>query len=141
MEASRIQAEAEKKEKEKEEKTVDLSDLYSTSAILIDLDTGEVLAQRNPSQIIYPASLTKMMTVLVALENIEDTSASVTLSPDIFPPLYEKREHPWQALNREKPPLIRISFMAPLLPSGGECCAALAQNIAGSEEAFVEKNE
>ena len=69
---------------------MDLSDLYSTSAILIDLDTGEVLAQRNPSQIIYPASLTKMMTVLVALENIEDTSASVTLSPDIFPPLYEE---------------------------------------------------
>ena len=82
LEASRIQAEAEKEEKEKEEKTVDLSELYSTSAILIDLDTGEVLAKRNPSQIIYPASLTKMMTVLVALENIEDISASVTLSPD-----------------------------------------------------------
>src|SRR5699024_9936042 len=40
LEASRIQAEAEKEEKEKEEKTVDLSDLYSTSAILIDLDTA-----------------------------------------------------------------------------------------------------
>ena len=138
LEASRIQAEAEKEEKEKEEKTVDLSDLYSTSAILIDLDTGEVLAKRNPSQIIYPASLTKMMTVLVALENIEDISASVTLSPDIFPPLYEEGAS-MAGFEPGETATYQDLLYGALLPSGGECCAALAQNIAGSEEAFVEK--
>ena len=45
--ASETQTE-ENTEEEKEPEKVDLSGLYSTSAILIDLDTGEVLTQRNP---------------------------------------------------------------------------------------------
>lgn len=139
LEAERIQAELEaEREREEEAKRIDLSELYSTSAVLMDLDTGEVLAKRNPSQIIYPASLTKMMTVLVALENIEDTSASVTLSPDIFPPLYEEGAS-MAGFEPGETATYRDLLYGALLPSGGECCVALAQNIAGSEEAFVEK--
>ena len=77
-------------QEEAEEEIVDLSSLSSTSAVLIDLDSGETLAEKNQSQIVYPASLTKMMTVLVALENIEDINTSVTLPEDIFPALREE---------------------------------------------------
>lgn len=138
--ASETQAElqTEKEEEEKEPETVDLSGLYSTSAILIDLDTGEVLNQRNSGQIIYPASLTKMMTVMVALENIPDTSASATLSEDLFPPLYEEGAS-MAGFEPGETAAYQDLLYGAILPSGGECCVALAQNIAGSEEAFVEK--
>lgn len=135
--ASETQTE-ENTEEEKEPEKVDLSGLYSTSAILIDLDTGEVLTQRNPGQIIYPASLTKMMTVMVALENISDTSASATLSEDIFPPLYEEGAS-MAGFEPGETATYQDLLYGAILPSGGECCVALAQNIAGSEVAFVEK--
>lgn len=139
LEASNTQSELEaEKEEEKELETADLSGLYSSSAILIDLDSGEILTQRNSGQIIYPASLTKMMTVLVALENIPDTSASVTLNEDIFPPLNEEGASMAGFEPGETATYLDLLYGA-ILPSGGECCVALAQNIAGSETAFVEK--
>lgn len=138
LEASRIQAELEAEKEKKEAEKIDLSDLYSTSAVLIELDTGEVLAKRNPGQIIYPASLTKMMTVLVALENIDDVGASVTLSEEIFPPLYEEGAS-MAGFEPGETATYRDLLYGALLPSGGECCEALAENIAGSEGAFVEK--
>ena len=69
---------------------VDLSSLYSESAVLLDLDTGEIAAQKKSQERIYPASLTKMMTVLLVLENGEDLNKQVRLSEDIFPELYEE---------------------------------------------------
>lgn len=134
--ASETQTELETEEKEPE--LVDLSGLSSTSAVLLDLDTGEVLAEKNPGQIIYPASLTKMMTVLIALENIPDISTSVTLSEDLFPPLYEEGAS-MAGFEPGETATYQDLLYGALLPSGGECCAALARNIAGSEEAFVSK--
>ena len=134
---SEAQAELEA-EKEEEQEAVDLSDLYSTSAILMDFDTGEILTERDSGQIIYPASLTKMMTVLVALENIQDTSASVTLSEDIFPPLHEEGAS-MAGFEPGETATYQDLLYGAILPSGGECCVALARNVAGSEEAFVAK--
>lgn len=138
LEADRIQAELEAEREREEAEKIDLSGLYSTSAILLDLDAGEVLAEKNSGQIIYPASLTKMMTVLVALENIGDTSALVTLSEDIFPPLHNE-DASMAGFEPGETASYKDLLYGALLPSGGECCVALARNIAGSEEAFAEK--
>lgn len=43
----------------------DLTQLHSANAILLDGTSGRILAERNSEEIIYPASLTKMMTALV----------------------------------------------------------------------------
>lgn len=125
-------------EAEEEEEIVDLSSLSSTSAVLIDVDSGETLAERNQSQIVYPASLTKMMTVLVALENIEDINASVTLPEDIFPALQEEGAS-MAGFEPGETATYKDLLYGAILPSGGECCIALAKNISGSEEAFVAK--
>ncbi|HJB34370.1 MAG TPA: serine hydrolase, partial [Candidatus Blautia merdipullorum] len=117
---------------------VDLSSLSSTSAVLIDLDSGETLAEKNQSQIVYPASLTKMMTVLVALENIEDINTSVTLPEDIFPALREEGAS-MAGFEPGETATYQDLLYGAILPSGGECCIALARNISGSEEAFVAK--
>ena len=123
-------------QEEAEEEIVDLSSLSSTSAVLIDLDSGETLAEKNQSQIVYPASLTKMMTVLVALENIEDINTSVTLPEDIFPALREEGAS-MAGFEPGETAIYQDLLYGAILPSGGECCIALARNISGSEEAFA----
>lgn len=116
---------------------VDLSSLYSESAVLLDLDTGKIAAQKKGRERIYPASLTKMMTVLVVLENTEDLEQQVRLSEDIFPELYEEGASMAGFVPGEHASVRDLLYGA-MLPSGGECCKALAEEVAGSEEKFAE---
>ena len=116
---------------------VDLSSLYSKSAVLLDLDTGEIAAQKKSQERIYPASLTKMMTVLLVLENGEDLGKQVRLSEDIFPELYEEGASMAGFLPGEHA-TVRDLLYGAMLPSGGECCKALAEEVAGSEDKFAD---
>ena len=116
---------------------VALSSLYSKSAVLLDLDTGEIAAQKKSQERIYPASLTKMMTVLLVLENGEDLNKQVRLSEDIFPELYEEGASMAGFLPGEHASVRDLLYGA-MLPSGGECCKALAEEVAGSEEKFAD---
>ena len=52
-------------------------DLYSEGVYMVNLDTGIVVASKNPDKKLYPASTTKIMTCLVALENIKDFNQKV----------------------------------------------------------------
>lgn len=115
----------------------DMSSLYSESAVLLDLDTGKIAAQKKSQEKIYPASLTKMMTVLLVLENGEDLDKQVRLSEDIFPELYEEGASMAGFLPGEHT-TVRDLLYGAMLPSGGECCKALAKEVAGSEEKFAD---
>src|SRR5699024_9752226 len=115
----------------------DMSSLYSESAVLLDLDTGEIAAQKKSQERIYPASLTKMMTVLLVLENGEDLNKQVRLSEDIFTELYEEGASMAGFLPGEHA-TVRDLLYGAMLPSGGECCKALAEEVAGSEEKFAD---
>lgn len=61
----------------------------SRHALLMDARTGQVLARKRASEEAAPASLTKMMTVLLATEALPDLDTPVTLPEDIFPALYK----------------------------------------------------
>lgn len=115
---------------------VDLAGLNSACAILERVDTGEVLAAKNADRRAAPASLTKLMTAALVLEDDPDLSGSVTLAQDIFPELYAQNAsragfEPGETVAKKD------LFYGMLLPSGAECCAALAREAAGSESAFV----
>ena len=64
-----------------------LLDTASRHAILLDAQSGQVLAQKRADERAAPASLTKMMTILLAIEGEPDLDKQVTLLEDIFPPL------------------------------------------------------
>ena len=105
-------------------KTLDL-ELYSENALLIDLESNTVLVQKNADARIYPASMTKVMTVLVAAEHIENWDETFTMTQSIIDPLF-----------------LADASMAgfvygAVLPSGAEATEALAIVTAGSEEAFA----
>ena len=115
--------------------TLDL-ELYSEHAILIDLETNTVIAEKDPDAKIYPASMTKLMTALVACEQITDWDATFTMTQAIIDPLFLSDATMAGFVNGEEVSMTDLVYGA-LLPSGAEATEALAQTIAGSTEGFV----
>lgn len=115
--------------------TLDL-ELYSEHAILIDLETNTVIAEKDPDAKIYPASMTKVMTALVACEQITDWNATFTMTQAIIDPLFLSDATMAGFVNGEEVSMTDLVYGA-LLPSGAEATEALAQTIAGSTEGFV----
>lgn len=62
--------------------------IYSPYAVLINADTGEILMDTGGEERMYPASLTKIMTAIVAVEHTEDLDERVVLDKDIFEDLH-----------------------------------------------------
>ena len=111
-------------------------ELYSEHAILIDLETNTVIAEKDPDVRIYPASMTKIMTALVACEQITDWDATFTMTQAIIDPLFLSDATMAGFVNGEEVSMTDLVYGA-LLPSGAEATEALAQTIAGSTEGFV----
>lgn len=115
--------------------TLDL-ELYSSSALLIDLQSGTVLAEKAPDEKIYPASMTKVMTLLVAAENLPDLDQTFTMTQAIIDPLYLAGASMAGFVDGETVTMRDLLYGA-VVPSGAEATEALAQAVAGGEEAFV----
>jgi D-alanyl-D-alanine carboxypeptidase (penicillin-binding protein 5/6) len=111
--------------------------LNSPYAILISLSEDTVLMEKNSEEKIYPASLTKMMTAIVAIENLPDLQEEIRLTDATFQGLYEADASMAGFQPGEQVRAIDLLFGV-MLPSGAECCIGLADQIAGSEQNFVE---
>jgi D-alanyl-D-alanine carboxypeptidase (penicillin-binding protein 5/6) len=111
-------------------------DLYSSHALVLSFDSEEILLDKGSKEKIYPASLTKIMTVITAIENLEDLNKQITISQKIINELKAENSSMAGFLPGEKAAAIDLLYGA-MLPSGGECCLSLAEDIAGSEAAFV----
>ena len=116
-------------------KTLDL-ELYSENALLIDLESNTVLVQKNADARIYPASMTKVMTVLVAAEHIENWDETFTMTQSIIDPLFLADASMAGFVHGEEVSMTELLYGA-VLPSGAEATEALAIVTAGSKEAFA----
>ncbi|MCC8066860.1 MAG: D-alanyl-D-alanine carboxypeptidase [Clostridiales bacterium] len=117
--------------------SVNLDSLYSPYAVLIDENTGTVIASKRSDEKIYPASMTKILSVYVAIENIKNLDAQVTMSYDFYDELYAN-DASQAGFEPGETTVIRDLLYGALLPSGAECCMQLAIEAAGSEEGLVE---
>lgn len=115
---------------------VTLDGLNSPHAILLRADSGEVLAEKDADSTIYPASMTKMMTALLAIEANPDLDTPVTLPEEIFPAL-QAQNASLAGFQPGETATVRDLLYGAMLPSGAECCEALAREVSGSEEAFA----
>lgn len=106
-------------------------------AIVIDKTTNKVIAARNPHSKAFPASTTKVMTLLVAVENITDMEDTFTMSYAITDPLFVRGASVAGFLNGEVVSMTDLLYGL-ILPSGADAAVGLATKLAGSEEAFVE---
>lgn len=124
-------------EKTSEENVPVLGDsVFSKNVILIDITEDRVLCVKDPDARAYPASLTKMMTVLLSIENTSGLYQEFTLEQDIFDYLKAENASTAGFLPGEQVTIIDLLYGA-LLPSGSEAAIGLARKVAGSEQAFV----
>ncbi|WP_434509884.1 D-alanyl-D-alanine carboxypeptidase family protein [Desulfitobacterium sp. AusDCA] len=116
--------------------SISLDKLNSPNAILIRLKDHTILMQKNSEEKIYPASLTKMMTAIVAIENLPNLKEGIKLTNSTFQGLYGADASMAGFQPGEQVRAIDLLYGV-MLPSGAECCIGLADQIAGSEQNFV----
>lgn len=107
-------------------------DITAEAAIIMDYDSGKILWEKNSSEKLYPASTTKIMTGILAIENITNLNEIVKISRNasgtnssFFP--FKRGD--------------RISIMdllkAALINSNNNAAIAIAEYVSGSEKDFV----
>ncbi len=110
--------------------------LHSPCAVLVSVKDNDILLDKNRNQKIYPASMTKIMTAMIALESLNDLDQKIELKPKMFDALYAQDASMAGFVPYEEVSVIDLLYGA-LLPSGAEACVGLAETVAGSEEAFA----
>lgn len=117
---------------------INSEEVNSTNAILVNENTDVIIGTKGAKDRIYPASMTKVLTVLVAAEQIteEDLDDTFTMTLEITDYAYVNDCSTVGFLDGEEVP-VRDLFYGTVLPSGGDAAVGLATYIAGSHEAFV----
>lgn len=110
--------------------------IASKYCVLLDINTNTVLAQRNAEKKMYPASMTKMMTLIVAVENMNSLDDTFIMTHNILAPLYDA-DASLAGFQENEVITIKDMLYGAILPSGADATAGLAIKIAGSEENFV----
>ncbi len=112
------------------------------AAILIDLDTGKVLYEKDADEQLYPASVTKMMTALIAVESIEegalDLKQVVTVPQEALDSISDPDAVTIFLAAGEKMKVEDLLY-ATMLPSANDAANVLAYAIGGSVDAFVDR--
>lgn len=111
--------------------------LYSQYAYLYDPETTLVYIDQKSDEKIYPASMTKILTVSLALEKIQNLKETIVITKQDYNGVIEEGATTAGFAIGEKVTYEDLLYGA-LLPSGAEACQALARLTYGSIEKFVE---
>ena len=113
--------------------------IEAKTAILQDFLSGKILYEKDPETIIYPASMTKIMTVIVAFDLLKNGEISLN---DKF--LISKKAWRLSSTNSSSMFImvddeiyVEDLLRGIIIVSGNDACVALAEGISGSEEEFV----
>ncbi|MBQ6815926.1 MAG: D-alanyl-D-alanine carboxypeptidase [Clostridia bacterium] len=112
------------------------ADVDSAYAVFLEADSLKIIAEKNYNKRIYPASMTKIMTLLVAVENIKDFNDTFTMTNEIIDPLYINEASLAGFSGGEDVKIIDLLYGS-ILPSGAEATCAIANYVSGSEAEFV----
>ena len=120
---------------------VEAPELSAQHALLLDMDTGFVYFSRDPEGRAYPASLTKILTVLLAVEAVErgeiDLKTEITADDDCMRGLDEQSSTAG-IVPGEKMTFENVLYCA-MISSANEACNIIATTVSGSIDAFVER--
>lgn len=111
-------------------------DISSECVLLIDISSDEVVCEKNSTEKVRIASLTKIMTAIVAIENLEDMQKTYIFSQDIINYLESENSAVAGFAAGEEVSAIDMLYAA-MLPSGGDGAMGIADLVGGSQEGFV----
>lgn len=114
-----------------------IGDYESKYICVLDRENKSIIYEKDLKDKAYPASLTKIMTTIVALEHIEDLSAIAPVDIDSYKEMIEKNSSMAGFYGKEQV-TYRDLLYGTMLPSGGEAANSLAINVAGNIDKFVE---
>ncbi len=110
--------------------------IQAEGGIVIDADTGAVLFGQNIHKSYYPASITKLLTALIVLENCDDLDEVVEYTSTALQSV-ESGSGNKLSLQTGDTLTVRDSLYGLLLVSANQCANGLAEHVAGSMSAFV----
>lgn len=110
-------------------------EVVADSAVLMDIDTGVILYEKNMHKRQYPASVTKLLTCLVAAENSEPTDI-VTFSHEAVFGIERGSSH--IGIDEGEQLTMEECYYAALLTSANEVSSGIAEHVGGSIEGFAE---
>lgn len=116
---------------------ISLPSLDSPYVLLVDWEKQQILAQKEAQARIYPASLTKLMTVYTALQHLEDLNQGAVI-PEGTQERFSRQGAATVGFNDGEWVSVRDLLYGTMLASGADAVSALTVAVAGSEEAFVE---
>jgi D-alanyl-D-alanine carboxypeptidase len=106
------------------------------ASLVVDVETGQVISADAPNHLWYPASLTKMMTVYLALSEIE--AGRLSFDDKIKISAYAAGQSPVKfGLKAGQVITVRQAINATIVASANDAAVALAEKVAGNEDAFA----
>ncbi len=114
--------------------------IESSYLVLADADTGEILIERDADKVAYPASMTKVLTVLTAMDFVkeEDFDKTVKVCQETLTYVY-KHDCSRVGFVLDQEVCIKDLFYGTIVCSGGDAALELAKYCCGSVDAFVEQ--
>ena len=112
--------------------------IYADSYMLINLDDSSfpVVAQKNQDKLKYPASLTKIITAMVAINNVDDIKATTKISKNAIESLYGTGAQVAGLKIGGEITVEDLLYLA-MVHSACDACNVLAEYVAGSIDKFV----
>lgn len=114
-------------------------DVNAVRSCVVDMSTGKIIASRKSQEKMYPASMTKLMTLIVAVENLAESvslSHTITISDEVYNKMKAEGASGIGLEAGEQLSVEALLYMT-VLQSDGIAATELARYVAGSEADFV----
>jgi len=113
-------------------------ELQTPHACVMEVSTGTVLYEKNAEERLHPASVTKVMTILLIFEALD--AGKLKLDEEVTTSAHAKSMGGSQVFLEEgEKQTVETLLKCIVIASGNDAAVAMAEHIAGSEEAFVEQ--
>ena len=109
----------------------------AAAAMLVEMNSGTIVYEKNADDKVYPASLTKIMTCMLALELCKDLAEEVTVTETALAGL--DPDGSTASLQVGEVLTMEDLLYCIMLPSANDACCVVAEHLGGTIDAFVEK--
>jgi D-alanyl-D-alanine carboxypeptidase (penicillin-binding protein 5/6) len=117
-------------------------DTQARQAIIVDANTGTILMEKNADDLMTPSSMSKLMTVYMVFERLKEGSLKMTDELPVSETAWKKNyKSDGSLMFLPVHSMAKVSDLlrGVIIQSGNDACSVLAEGLAGSEEAFAER--